>query len=126
MKKNILLHFKSIIKIIYDWARPHCIKCGKRCFPHHHCDLCGCICKDNYIVFLKDNYIQYGKNDLKIIQSEWVCKQCSDERELTICAKTHNVFLKAENQMCRFRCSQFLQNLDPYHPSSQISGNLSP
>lgn len=123
---NILSNLKSTIRIIHDWARPYCAKCGTRSFPHKHCELCGSICKINQSERLKVNYTKYLKIDDEVNKAEYICEKCFDSRELTKCAKTGYVFLRSKDQMQKFYNSQIRRNLFPHHPSSQISGSLSP
>lgn len=122
----MLSNLKSSIRIIHDWARPYCAKCGTRSFPHKHCELCGSICKMNQSEKLKVNYTKYLKIDDEVNKAEYICEKCFDSRELTKCAKTGYVFLRSKDQMQKFYNSQIWRNLSPHHPSSQISGSLSP
>ncbi len=117
---------KLATRTIYDWARPHCEKCGKRAFPHDHCTLCNSVCAINRAIALKSNHEDYRKHDPLIKQAEYVCDECFNSKALARCAKTRQVFLKAEDQSVRFLESQMRKNLYPHHPSSRISGPLSP
>lgn len=126
MMLNIPSNLKSIIRIIHDLVKPYCAKCGTRSFPHKHCELCDSICKINQADSLKDNYTKYLKIDDQVNKAEYICEKCFNSRELTKCAKTGYVFLRSKDQMQKFYNSQMWRNLFPHHPSSQISGSLSP
>lgn len=126
MMLNIPPNLKSIIKKIHDWLKPYCTKCGTRSFPHKHCDLCDSICKINQAEILKVNYAKYLKIDDEVNKAEYICEKCFNSRELTKCAKAGYVFLRSKDQMHKFYNSQMRKNLFPHHPSSQISGSLSP
>lgn len=126
MMLNIPSNLKSIIRIIHDWIKPYCAKCGTRSFPHKHCNLCDSICKTNQADSLKDNYTKYLKIDDQVNKAEYICEKCFNSRVLTKCAKTGDVFLAAQDQMQRFDDSQMKGNMYPHHPSSLISGSLSP
>jgi hypothetical protein len=122
----MLSHLKSATRAIHDWARPHCDKCGKRAFPHNHCNLCDSVCANNRAQALKKNYSAHKKNDGSIKQAEYICDACFNSRVLTKCAKTGAIFLLSQDRIGEFHASQMHWNLSPHHPSSQIYGSLSP
>lgn len=75
---------------------------------------------------LKKNYSAHNKHDPTIDQAEQICDVCFRSRLLKRCAKTGAIFLWAQDRSNEFHGSQKRKNLSPHHPSSQITGSLSP
>lgn len=100
--------------------------------PDPVCELCGLKSHDSswtlkqYAASLRYNLSYLGVKDQQIEAAQFVCSACKSARELARCCKTGAHFPEAQNCISKFRGSQMHKNMTPHHPSSQLSGFLSP
>ena len=90
------------------------------------CSLCGekTVWK-NRIDELKENHRTFEKQDVIPTEAKVICSACYDKHEVTRCAKTGKVFLTEDDCSEQFE-RDIKKKLSPYHPSSKISGPISP
>jgi hypothetical protein len=117
---------KKATKSLHDWLFPWCDICHAHASSHHHCSLCNSISSLNCLESLRQNLKQFDTQDQEVDSAAWVCEKCFKAREKAICCKTHQVFFAREDRMSDFDQSKMQNNLDPYHPDSELTGSLSP
>ena len=96
-----------------------------------HCAFRSCsLCEErtvwkNRIDELQENHLAFEKQDVIPTEAKVICSACYDKHEVTRCAKTGKVFLTEDDCSEQFE-RDIKKKLSQYHPSSTISGPISP
>ena len=112
---NTVLLKNIVIKSAFNALLPRCGNCSKRMFR-----------LSNYSRKLADNYSALDLPKKTILNNQFLCKACWLLHNYSKCVKTGKLFLTKDDESTTFLNSQMCKNLSPYHPSSSISGALSP